>query len=344
MQCVFLRRSGSSPVVVYCNLLFRGLMSRKKKVCFLFLLLVPFFCWAEQDSSYVKVYRDHLVVSTYSGIRMAQLQYKNKGMEDLQTYYPNTSPELGIGLAWNRLAIRTKIYGFRPSEKYGKTTSFDFQSHWYLPKIQLSLSIQNYTGFHTKNKLNGNAVVIRPDMKLKLYRVYGQYLLSRGDFSNRSAFVHDERQLQPAGCFKIGIGFYYSSVSSDSALIPDKNVKYDQTLEDYQITPNAGYAYNFVFGKRDNWFAHLSGNIGLGISVKNNDGKTMVFPTFYSSAAFGYTERNWTAGVSAHFLQSQVSKSGNIFTNLNSGIFSLTLSYRIPFDIKGWIKEKRRAF
>lgn len=298
--------------------------------CMLFMLSGVFMCDAKRDTAYIRVHNDQLILSAYYGMHFAELDYGKKD-KSLQTYFPNTGPEFSVGVAWNWLAASVRVYGIRPNSEHGNTKAFDFQSHWFFSKIQFSLSLQNYKGFYTKDN---KELVLRPDLKVKMYRVYGQYLFNNKNFSYRSAFTYDEQQLHSAGSLKVGIGAYYSLISADSTLLFNNTARMPKNAEDYQIAPNVGYAYNFIYGKRNNWFSNVSLTGGLGISIKNNDHKVKVYPTFYPRVAFGYNGRNWTMGVSAQLLHTRISKVDGISTNLNSGLAQLTFSYRIPFDLR----------
>lgn len=291
------------------------------------LVLVAGYCRAAcPDSAYVKRFDDHFHIRAYTGLRLAELQYENEKTDEERTYKPNINGEVGIGIAWKRLGLSTKLYGFRPNKKYGKTDALDFQGYWYPSRLQVSFSLQDYKGFYTKN---GGEITIRPDLKMKLYRLYGEYLFNNRSFSYRSAYNYDERQLVSSGTWKAGLGFYYTSLSADSTLMTNGAFEYPTTVEDYQVAATVGYAHNFVFGKRLQWFANTSVTAGVGVSVKNNDNKVAAFPTFYPRVALGYHGENWTVGGSAYYLTSQVSEMKDASTSLHTGFFKLSYSYRL---------------
>ncbi|MDR1055250.1 MAG: DUF4421 domain-containing protein [Prevotellaceae bacterium] len=304
----------------------------KLSCIFLFLIFWQQLCKAESDSLYIKPFKNQLILSAYYGGKILMLDYEY-GNGELQSYIPNTASEVGVGIAWNWLAVSAKLYGFQPNSKYGKTTSFDFQSHLFFSKIQLSLSLQNYKGFYTEDENDNNAIIIRPDLQVKQYYLFSQYLFNHKKFSYMSAFSYDEQQLKSAGSLKAGIGVYYSSVSCDSSLILGaENRGGRKVIEDLQIGPNLGYVHTFVFWRRCFFTSAIS--VSLGISVKNNNDIVKLFPVFYPRIAFGYNGNNWTVGISAHFSRSYISKIGDMRTSINSGIVQLTFTYRLPFDIK----------
>lgn len=301
-------------------------------ITFFFITMLPAF--AEADSLYIKRYKNQLIISAFSGVRLAGLAYENEEQKLSQTYLPSTSAELGVGVAWNWFAASTKIYSFKPDNEHGKTTSFDFQSHWFLPKVQVSLSLQNYKGFYTEDEQNNDAIILRPDLNIKLYRLSAQYILNNKRFSYRSVFEYDERQCRSAGSLIFGLGLYYTTIKADSTLILNDIDKNKVDTEDFQIGPNVGYTYNYIFGKQKQWFLNGSMTIGLGVSIKNNDNQVKFFPTYYPRLAFGFNGKRWTMGLSVHFLSTQVSKMEDAIVSLNSGLFRLTYSYRFPFDLK----------
>lgn len=289
-----------------------------------------------KDSLYIKRFKDQLVVSAYVGVPLAAVDYEDHKMRQLQNYMPNMSTEMGLGVSWNRIGVSTKIFSFRPpdNDKYGKTKAFDFQSYWYPSRLQITFSLQNYSGFYTEDEKNNDMIIVRPDLKIKLYKLYGEYLFNHKRFSSRAAYTYDEKQLLSEGTLKVGLGVFYSSLSADSTLSVHGTFVHPHTIEDYQLVPSAGYAYHFVFGKRRQWFANLSMTFGLGISVKNGDHKVRLYPNYYPRIAFGYIGKNWSLGMTANFIRSQVSRMERTKTNMDTGYFKLSYSYRFPFDLK----------
>ena len=306
-----------------------------KLLCLLFFVFNGLLSNADSDSLFIKKFKNELIVSTFVSYKLSSLDYTSSDEVSRvlpHTYYPNSSTGFGLGLAWNWLSIGATIYNFKPEERYGKTSSFDFQTHWFFSKIQLSISLQDYKGFYTKDETFDDIIILRPDLRIKQYYAFGQYLFNHKKFSYMSAFSYDQQQLRSAGSLKVGLGAYYSMVSADSTLIINSTEEGREFYEDFQIGPNVGYAHNFIFFKR--YFFTASLTAGVGFSVKNNDNKLKVFPAFFPRFALGYNGNNWTIGVSAQVSRSSFARLKEVDMSINSGIFQFTFAYRFPFDIK----------
>lgn len=310
-----------------------------------YLIFIISFCvWSvawpcsaqEHDAQFIKKFQGTVTIVPYFGHRVANLEYSDDNPDNDRTYKPNISGELGLGFTWRKLGLSTKIYGFEPNKKYGKTKALDFQGYWYLSKFQITGSLQDYKGFYTRD---GNGITIRPDLRMRLLRLYGEYLFNHAKFSYRSAFEYDERQMISAGTWKLGVGLYYTSLKADSTLNTNGSHPEPRSVKDYQVVMTLGYAHNFIFGGKRQWFASASMSAGVGISVINDDKKLALFPTFYPRLAVGYLDDNWAVGFSAHHHLSQASKMKSSTTTLVSGFLKVSAAYR--FDPSAIFRRRK---
>lgn len=295
-------------------------------------------CFAERDSVYIEPFDNQIILSTYVANRLSSVGYGIGFSEVGQTYYPNVSTQLGLGVAWNWFAISGAVYSFKPNPEQGVTKSSDLQIHWFFSKIQLSISLQDYHGFYNDAAVE-NQILLRPDLRVRQYYVFSQYLFNNKKFSYRASFSLDERQLQSTGSLKAGIALYYSMITADSSLFVNSNNINRVHHENYQIVPNVGYAYTFIIKKRYYFTPDITA--GLGLSFKNEDKRLKIFPLFFPRLALGYNGQNWTIGLTAQFSQSYISRVRNSYTSINSGIFQIVYTYRLPFDFKKGFKRNK---
>lgn len=298
---------------------------------------LPFFCFAQIDTTYIKPFENKASVRTYLSMKFISLQQETN--EDLKKFMPNTPMSLGFGLSVKNTIIDFSYgYGlsFLKDKEKGRTKALDFQIHNYGRKFIIDLFIQKYHGFYTADD-NDKNIHLYPDLKIQQYGAFGQYVFNNKKFSYKAAFVQNERQLKSAGSFLLGGGVYFSKIGSDSSFVH----KSKNSLRNFQFGVSGGYAYTWAISQR--WFTSGSATIGVNVGTEriNDFGKQRieVYPTFFPRIAFGYNKEKWSIGLSYINNSTFSSFSDNNKNNiaLSSGNFQIGAIWRLntnPFSGK----------
>lgn len=298
---------------------------------------LPYFCFAQIDTTYIKPFENKASVRTYLSMKFISLQQETN--EDLKKFMPNTPMSLGFGLSVKNTIIDFSYgYGlsFLKDKEKGRTKALDFQIHNYGRKFIIDLFIQKYHGFYTADD-NDKNIHLYPDLKIQQYGAFGQYVFNNKKFSYKAAFVQNERQLKSAGSFLLGGGVYFSKIGSDSSFVH----KSKNSLRNFQFGVSGGYAYTWAISQR--WFTSGSATIGVNVGTEriNDFGKQRieVYPTFFPRIAFGYNKEKWSIGLSYINNSTFSSFSDNNKNNiaLSSGNFQIGAIWRLntnPFSGK----------
>lgn len=298
---------------------------------------LPYFCFAQIDTTYIKPFENKASVRTYLSMKFISLQQETN--EDLKKFMPNTPMSLGFGLSVKNTIIDFSYgYGlsFLKDKEKGRTKALDFQIHNYGRKFIIDLFIQKYHGFYTADD-NDKNIHLYPDLKIQQYGAFGQYVFNNKKFSYKAAFVQNERQLKSAGSFLLGGGVYFSKIGSDSSFVH----KSKNSLRNFQFGVSGGYAYTWAISQR--WFTSGSATIGVNFGTEriNDFGKQRieVYPTFFPRIAFGYNKEKWSIGLSYINNSTFSSFSDNNKNNiaLSSGNFQIGAIWRLntnPFSGK----------
>jgi len=245
--------------------------------------------------------------------------------EGERVFMPNNPVELGAGFSINNTVLSFGYgYGFdfMRDKEYGKTKSFDFQFHNYGRKHAFDFFFQQYKGFYMEDDKMDAEFVLCPDLEIKKYGVYGEYIFNNKKFSYKAAFDYSEKQLRSAGSFLIGGGIYYTDIKSDSSFFHNEK----NTLKNFQFGISAGYAYTWVINRR----FFLGGSASTGINFGNESfsrigkDKLEVYPSISARVSAGYNKVDWSLGFS--YVQNFIFPSfvENESIGLSSGHFQLT--------------------
>lgn len=140
---------------------------------------------------------------------------------------PNNPPNIGLGFSMNNTIVNVSYgqgFNFMRDKEKGKTKALDLQIHNYGKKFTFDVFIQRYRGFYAEDE-SGNVLALYPDLKIRQYGAYGQYIFNNKKFSYRAAFNQNEKQLKSAGSFLIGGGVYFSKIESDSSFVHKKEIR-----------------------------------------------------------------------------------------------------------------------
>ncbi|MDU1892227.1 MAG: DUF4421 domain-containing protein [Dysgonomonas sp.] len=264
-----------------------------KKILFFFLLF-PCLCPAQTDSTYIGFFEQELALRPYVYDKFTALSHEIGDHDEEVTYRPNNPFGIGLGITWKNISLSGGYgFDFMRNKKKGKTRSIDFQYHYYGRKFVMDFFFQDYKGFFTEDEDKDGVYTLFPDIRLKQYGIFGQYVFNGRKFSYKAAFSQNEKQLKSAGSFLLGGGIYYNQAFSDSTIvesIPNK-------LNNYQIGVSGGYAYTWVFKKN----FYLSGSFSVGVNLGTESlkiRKVEVYPSLFPRMSMGYNSDTWSIALS----------------------------------------------
>lgn len=297
----------------------------KRYIVNIIIFIIPCFCAAQIDSSYIRPFDHKLSIQPYIAKDMLFMNQKFETGEEI-TFMPNNPPKIGAGISLNNTII-TFGYGygfdFMRDKKYGKTKAFDFQLHSYQRKFVLDLFIQQYKGFYEDDMKN--EVRLYPDMKIEQYGVYGQYIFNNRKFSYKAAFNQNEKQLKSAGSFLLGGGIYQTKIRSDSSFYYNEK----NNLDNFQFGISAGYAYIWVLGRYWDISASATAGINVGSEKFSNFGRKIeVSPTIFPRISAGYNHKTWSLGFSYVGNMIFPAMSEKTSVGIHSGSFQLSFIKR----------------
>lgn len=292
-----------------------------------FLSVFPGLCFSQVDSTYIGSYERKMALKGYL---LKNFLFIGKEKDDeMVTYMPNNPVGIGLGVAVNNTVLSFSYsYGFdfMRDRKFGKTKALDFQFHHYGRKFVFDLFVQRYRGFYLEDDKN-NFLGLFPDLRIRNYGVFGQYVFNNRKFSYRAAFDQNEKQLKSAGSFLLGGGVHTTKIYSDTTrFFNDKNV-----LRNFQFGVSGGYAY--IWAINNKWFVSGSTTVGINFGAetfgKIGKQRLEVYPTVFPRVAFGYNQETWSLGFS--YVNNIIfpSFSENTNLSLHSGNFQMVYVKRL---------------
>lgn len=352
----------------FCKLPYRSMW----QICLLFFIFsVP--QKGECQSEKIKTYDDHILVRT--GITNRSLNFNLSPREDGLTKYlerlwyrPNVSSTLGLGVRFKGLGIS---YAFKimddplVDELTNKSKYTDLRINSLGRKVGYDINYQDYQGFFRSNfDINGldnlfnsvknlasqDSVFTKDDLRIRSYSASMYYVFHPNDFSYRSAFIFDERQLISGGSFLVNGSINLTKISTDSSIVPS-NIEIafhpsalysDANFYTLAIAP--GYAYNFIY--KEKFYASLGVSAMAGLAFfegkKDNSNSSFLRPSLNGVARFslGYHGPIWITGASL---------TGDFkAVNLPSAQFRtsvLELSFFVAYRIHtNWMEGKKSFF
>jgi len=295
----------------------------------LFIVMLPFFCQSQIDTTYIKPFENKFSLNTYLSTKFISLEKEAHG--EMKKFTPNTPLNLGLGVSINNTIINLSYgYGlnFMRDKEKGRTKALDFQIHNYGEKFVFDLFFQKYKGFYTSDDSDKN-IELYPDLDIQKYGAFGQYVFNHKKFSYKASFNQSERQLKSAGSYLLGGGVYFTKIASDSSFV----YKSKNSITNFQFGLSGGYAHTWVINKR--WFASISTTIGVNFGTEriNDFGKKKIeiYPTFFPRMSVGYNKENWSVGLSYvnNFIFSSFSENEINNVGLSSGNFQIVYIRRI---------------
>lgn len=314
-------------------------------------------------SQYIKEYHDHIYIKPILTIRNLRLELQDaNNQEDDIVYRPSSNNYFGFGIYAFDLNMELSFklpqdQAEIPSEVFGETKAFDFQTNIYSKKWGADIAFQNYAGLyldkpsrHYPGYQAGDPYPIRNDLSMRYFQLNAFYLFNHSRFSFRSPYVQSERQLKHAGSFMAGLFVSTFRFNADSTLIPETarpTYASNEELKEARVTTLAllpGYSHTFNYK-----MFYVNGSLSLGpghLWLKYNEGpfereNIQIRPVFNLRAALGYNGDRFFGGITTVY---QVVSAGisNLEVNSASGNVKIFLGLRIRE--KGIFKKNLFSF
>jgi hypothetical protein len=284
-----------------------------RAVTFLFILHLGIHAQSQHDSLYYKTFPNALTVRIYSVKDNTGFTLSSLNNASNITYRSNATTNLGIGVTYRNISANVSTgFGFLNNgiEERGKTTSFDFQFHFFMQHWISDLLILHYKGFYATPGSYpyepAGDYYYRPDIGLNLLGLTAYHVQNAQRFSYRSAFNQNEWIKKSSGTLLYGGGVYFERINSkDSGLIPSKSSKLFPNFSDFHYIsfgPGIGYAYTMVIKKHFYVLASaiINGNINFSTSENGsiNANNTSFQPGISFKTAAGYGGNVWNISLS----------------------------------------------
>src|SRR4051794_4282989 len=110
---------------------------------------------APTSDSSVRTFPQTITMRVFLGEKISNFYLEDRKIGQSLRYLPNNNLQMGFGVTLRGIGLNfsTKIpYHGTKEDLYGKTKRFDIQVHSYSSKVMLDAYLQQYTGFHLKDK------------------------------------------------------------------------------------------------------------------------------------------------------------------------------------------------
>lgn len=328
--------------------------------CFLFFIQNNIHA---QDTLYVKTFDNYFTIKTglaYRALNFTLSPRVNGITQFLKPiwYRPIVRSSLSIDVAFKDLSIgwsfglaQNRLF----SDKQTESKYLDFQLHSSLSKkLNYDLYYQNYQGYfieNLNNRLNGEALVQRDDIKLKNIAANVTYIFNGDRFSYNAAFSQSKKQLKNAGSLILTSSLGYFQARGDSSFIPTNTPlpfepqAFVNNVSFYTLSASPGYAYTLLIGKKG-WQISASASALIGLQYNENLGNNSNQADFnyylkgLARAFVGYHGTTWVVGVSGLTdIQGFNTKYVQYRTN------NLNLTFFCIYKIKSkWMEGKKSFF
>lgn len=313
--------------LLFFGFLFLGVLSKEDKV------------FSQVDTTYIKAFPYQYAARVYTAQNSLSLVFEDAKSEET-TFSPNNPVNLGLGFSWKNssLSFGYGVISTREKER-GKTKALDLQYHHYGERWVLDLYAQTSRGFYEESK---QQIELYPDLKLSLYGAFAQYVFAGDKFSFSAAFNQNKQQLKSAGSWLLGGNVFYTRHRALPTLVSQEG---DSDKWNFQLGPNGGYAYSWVFLPNFYFAGSLSIGMNLGFEKEREaeDYKLLFNPLLFGRFSVGYNAKTWSVNVSSLNTRVYVKYKSDYQTSLETTSFTLSfikrfnLQRELPFlrkDIK----------
>jgi hypothetical protein len=286
---------------------------------------------AQNDSSHYVSYEDQLTTRFYFSKKYTSFRFLDQADDIRLRYFPNTTLNMGVGATYKWASLNLGFgFGFlNPDDGKGDTKYVDLQGDFYGRTFLIDVLGQFYKGFYLIDEdlrdANGDFYT-RPDIRLNVFGLSGQYIFNHERFSYRAGFLQNEWQKKSAGTMLLGWQLSWGNGEADSTIVPYaiSNVHQEaqkQRLSFFQTGPSIGYAYTAVL--HEHFFIMGSGAIALVfgtnlIAGPERERSSSFLPNFSFKTFAGYNSEKWA--ISLTFTNETL----NIGNNLADQRFALS--------------------
>lgn len=208
--------------------------------------------------------RTFLEVPVYSfGFQDISSQKRSDAIDGkLIEFEPNISTNFGLGIAYLGYGISGSLplsNANNDTNKYGKTSYFDFQFNYASRRWGADFFYQNYRGFYLKDpeKFANDYAPGAPNPQFGglsiLNTGVGAFYNFNDRYSANAAFSQGERQLTSAGSFVADTSVTYTQIDTGASLVPPSQASLYPDLDRYRggeywlWVARLGYGYNFIY-------------------------------------------------------------------------------------------------
>ena len=272
------------------------------------------FAQSMHDSLYYTTFPNALTVRLYSLKDFANFSLAASNGNNSIRYKSNATVNLGAGVTYKNVSGNLSFgFGFLNNkiEEKGKTSTIDFQLHFFPVKWTSDVLFLRYKGFYANREIQphavNNSLYYRPDISLNLLGA-ALYRVQNGNrFSYRTAFYQNEWLRKSSGSLLFGGAAYYQSIHSDdsSLLIQKTTGAALPGLDNFHfitIGPGAGYAKSLVL--KSHFYIIGSAIVNANLVFATNEtatGKqrrTAFEPALNFKTAAGYAGNSWNVSLS----------------------------------------------
>jgi hypothetical protein len=224
------------------------------------------------DSLYIRSFPNHIAIRLIREVQVAAINYQIKGLGELN-FSSNHPANTGIGLDYRWLSLEyTRSFSARgPDPLRGNSRMQGAGVAASTRRLWFKAFFRDNTGFYLQNtdqvlpgyrSRNDRRFFLRPDLRATTFFATLNYCFNHRRFSNSANLYQLEQQLKPAGSPVAGISVGRNGYMADSVLLPAASIwkpagdRQTVALSVFSVGINAGYVYNFPFGKKRRWFVN----------------------------------------------------------------------------------------
>lgn len=275
------------------------------------------------DSSYIHNIESKWVLGGQFGSFQNSLRFSDPTQELTFELTSNVQPTVGIFVKYKKLPGLKVSIPVSSDNDSTQITSKGLNIGIHLNPIQGIIGdiyysrLKRYNYSDIRNDLT--FVVPVADVKTSNFAINGYYVLNHKKFSYKHAFAVGQRQIKKQGSWLFGLSFNSTSQEKESILFEGQELLFQksdfQSIEALQVAILAGYAYNWIFGKKKNGFisagaffgpnfhqgdirylsleddsfsgSNLSAKVLLSGGLKMNSGLQILFKFFFND--YGYS-------------------------------------------------------
>lgn len=305
----------------------------------MFLFPAALFGQLDYDTTYIKSYRDKLVVTALTSADDSELNASRSSDNRSLDFQTSTRQQVGLGLDYKWFTLEATIgIGSKTDPLRGNTETWGFGFGLTSRKWWFRNFFRGYHGYYLGNPQDwdtawavGDPYPQASGLRTRTYYAEWNYTFNYEKYSNMASLWQLEKQLKSAGTWNIGITFAGSTMdNTDGPLIP---IEYNgffgpldsiNALSVLSLGLNFGYLYNWRISK--NWFLSVGLVPGLafqaGITEDLEGGESnyrnRLSGTVHSRLIGGYNGDKWYGGLRVY---------SHGFSTDTTGEYPLDLSY-----------------